>query len=157
MKYWSGYLQNLCFRFLILATSGQVNFDPIYYEPRGNYFLPITFEPMVIDEWNGCQSACIVAPNWMIPNVTNFDLIWAVTHHWAGDRVFFVGAKMGITRLLLTRKPRWCQTRCCRTNSSEVIVEKCKIWKIVFDLSRYILTPSTKTVDLRSNLRTYSR
>ena len=50
MRYWSGYLQNLCVGFFILVTSGQVNFLPGPLPYGKMTLLPITFEPKVRDE-----------------------------------------------------------------------------------------------------------
>ena len=90
----------------------------------------------MIDKLNEYQSVCLVAPNRMITNMTNFDLIWPVTPKLGGrsnfEIVFFL-AKMCTTRLFSTRKTRWCQNRCCRTNNSDVIIEKRKVWKIMLD------------------------
>ena len=118
-------------------TSGQANFWP---GPYGEITLPITFEPKVIDEWNGYQNVCLEAPNRMIPNMTNFDLIWPVTPN--GREVKFWNglfwAKVSITRFFPTREARWCQIRWCRANSLEVIIEKRKIWKIVLDPNTFL-------------------
>ena len=39
----------------------------------------------------------------------------------------------GITWFVSTKETRWYQNRCCRTSSSEVIVEQRKAWKIMLD------------------------
>ena len=69
-------------------------FDPAHYKLRegGITLLTITFEPKVIDEWNRYQSVCLlVTPNRMIPNMTNFDLIWHVTSNLAGGQILKFG------------------------------------------------------------------
>ena len=47
-------------------------FNPSHYKPMGEMtLLPITFEPRVINEWNGYASIFLVPPNRMMPNMTN--------------------------------------------------------------------------------------
>ena len=103
----------------------------------------------MIDEWNEYRSVFLVAPNRMISNMTNFYLIWPVTPNWKvkfWNWLFWI--KLGITRLVSTRETRWCQIRCCRTKSSEVMVGKLKVWKIVFDLNIFWpLAPKRLTWD----------
>ena len=72
---------------------------------------------------------------WSI-GVTNFDLNGPVTPNWTGGQIlnFFFCAKFSITRFVSTRKIRWCQIRCCRTNSSKVIVDNHKVWKNAYVL-----------------------
>ena len=83
----------------------------------------------------------------MLPNMTNFDLIWSVTPNWAGGQILKLAfwAKLGINQFVSTRETWWCQICCCRTNCLEVIVEKWKVWKNSA-WPHYILTPGAKTV-----------
>ena len=46
-------------------------FDLLPFKAYGRIrFLPITFEPGVLDEWKWHQYACYITPNRMIPNLT---------------------------------------------------------------------------------------
>ena len=68
--------------FFVLVTSGQVNFwpGPVLGEiTGGNYSSVHNFWTKGDRRTNWYQRVSLVAPNQMIPNMTNFDLAWPVT------------------------------------------------------------------------------
>ena len=63
-------------------------FDRAHYNPiREITLFPITFEQKGVVEWNVYLFVCLVAPNRLISNMTNFELIWPVTPSWAGGQI----------------------------------------------------------------------
>ena len=88
--------------------------------------LPISFEQNVIDEWCWYQNVCLVAPNRMIPNITNVDLTWPGDTKLGGGQILKLTfwAKLGITRFISTRETRTRCIRCSRTKSLNVIAKK---------------------------------
>ena len=85
----------------------------------------------------GTKVLFLVPPNRMMPNMTNFNLIWPMTPNWEEVK-FDIGLFWAILRTIrffLTTEARWCQIRCCRTNRSKEIVEKAQ--------GTIVLDPST--------------
>ena len=68
-------------------------------------FLPITFEPGVIDEYNLHQYVCLITLNRMVCNITYFDLTSDLRSNFDLD---FLKDKLGIIRSVPTRGTQWC-------------------------------------------------
>ena len=124
--------------FIILVTSGQVNFRPgplQFTTLGGNYSFAHNFWTKG-DGWMKWVAKCL--PCGPESNGTQYDQFWPdlTSDPKLGRgqilKLFFF-TKLGITRFVSTRVTWWCQIRCCRSNSLEDNVEKRKVWKIALD------------------------
>ena len=98
-------------------------------------FRLITLEPDDTDEWKWHQCVCLIAPNRMICNMTQFDLTWPWPQVKFSNWPF--GVKMGIIRIVLTRETQRRQNHRPRPNRSEVMNEKRKLKNLVFEFGKH--------------------
>ena len=124
-------------------------------------FRLITLEPNDTDECKWHQCVCLIAPNRMICNMTQFDLTWPWPQVKFSNWPF--GVKMGIIWIVLTIETQRRQNHRPRPNTSEVMDEKQKhyylhaiIWIAVGQLNahRWKVTTNIKQIKYDKHLST---